>query len=112
MAVLQLKQRPTYWAGQSAIEDLVAQITTVARALQQPERRISQTLLDMGYANGCVPDTGNVRALLDVTRDTTTVQSPVWCPFALSKEKVLGGVGLLNLLQFVKNTAQGVAAVG
>ena len=43
MAVLQLKQRPTYWAGHSAIEDLAARITTVARALQQRERRIPQT---------------------------------------------------------------------
>ena len=39
-------------------------------------------------------------------RDTRTVQAPVWRPFALSKEKVTGGVGLLNLLQFAKDTAQ------
>ena len=31
IAVLQLKQRPTYWAGHPALEDLAAQITTVAR---------------------------------------------------------------------------------
>ena len=106
MAVLQLKQGPTYWAGHPAIEDLAARITTVARALQQCERRIPQTLRDMGYADGCVPDTGNVRAPLDVRRDARTVQGPVWRPFALSKEKVTGGVGLLNLLQFAKDTAQ------
>ena len=53
----------------------------------------------MGYADGCVPDTGNVRAPLDVKRDTTVVHAPVWGPFALSKEKVACGVGLLNLLQ-------------
>ena len=94
MAVLQLKQR--------AIEDLAARITTVARALQQRERRITQTLRDMGYADRCVPDTGNVRAPLDVRRDARTVQAPVWRPFALSKEKVTGGVGLLNLLHFAK----------
>ena len=34
MAVLQLKPRPTYWAGYPAIRDLAARITTVARALQ------------------------------------------------------------------------------
>ena len=106
MAVLQLKQRPTYWAGHPAIEDLAARITTVARVLQQRERRISQTLCDMGYADGCVPDTGNVRAPLYVRRDARTVQAPVWHPFALSKEKVTGGVGLSNLLHFAKDVAQ------
>ena len=60
----------------------------------------------MGYADGCVPDTGNVRAPLDVRRDARTVQAPLWHPFALSKEKVTGGVGLLNLLHFAKDTAQ------
>ena len=106
MAVLQLKQRPTYWAGHPAIEDLAARITTVARALQQRERRIPQTLPDMGYADGCAPDTGNVKAPLDMRRDARTVQAPVWRPFALSKEKVTGGVGLLNLLHFAKGVAQ------
>ena len=105
-AVLQLRQRPTYLAGHPAIEDLAARITTVARALQQRERRIPQTLRDIGYADGCAPDTGNVRAPLDVRRDARTVQAPVWRPFALSKEKVTGGVGLLNLLHFAKDTAQ------
>ena len=106
IAVLQLKQRPTYWAGHPAIEDVAAQITTVARALQQRERGIPWTLRDMGYADGCVPDTGNVRAPWDVKRDTRTVHAPVWSPFALFQEKVTGGVGLLNLLQFAKDTAQ------
>ena len=106
MAVLQLKQRPTYWAGHPAIEDLAARITTVARALQQREESIPQTLRDMGYADGCAPDTGNVRAPLDVMRDARTVQALVWRPFALSKEKVTGGVGLLNLLHFAKDVAQ------
>ena len=73
---------------------------TVARALQQRERRIPPPLRDMGYADGCVPDTGNVRVLSGVRRDTSTVQAPVWRPFALSKEKITCGVGLLNLLQF------------
>ena len=90
----------------SIIEDVAARIMTVARALQQRERRVPQTLRDMGYADGCVPDTGNVRAPLDVRRDARTVQAPVWRPFALSKEKVTGGVGLLNLLHFAKDTAQ------
>ena len=102
-AVLQLKQRPTYWAGDRAVEDLEARITTVTRALQQRERRTPQTLRDMGNADGCVPDTGNLRALLDVRRDTRTMQAPVWRPFALSKEMVTGRVGLLNLLQFAKD---------
>ena len=106
IAVLQLKQGPTYWAGHPAIEDLAARITTVARALRQHERRIPETLRDMGYSDGCVPDTGNMRAPLDVRRDTRTVQAPVWRPFALSKEEVTGGVGLLNLLQFARDTAQ------
>ena len=106
MAVLQLKQRPTYWAGHPAIEELAARITTVARALQQRERRIHQTLRDMGYADGCTPDAGNVRAPLDVRRDARTVQAPVWRPFALSKEKVTCGVGLLNLLHFARDVAQ------
>ena len=106
MAVLQLKRRPTYWAGHPAIDDLAARITTVARALQQRERRITQSLRDMGYADGCVPDTGNVRAPLDVRRNARTVQAPVWRTFALSKEKVTGGVGLLNLLHFAKDVAQ------
>ena len=35
MAILQLKHRPTHWAGHPAIQDLAARITTVARALQQ-----------------------------------------------------------------------------
>ena len=100
IAVLQLKQRPSYWARHPAIEDLAAGITSVARALQQRERKIPQTLRDMGYADGCVPDTGNVRAPLDVRWDIRTVQAPVWRPFALRKEKVTGGVRLLNLLQF------------
>ena len=104
IAVLQLEQGPTYWAGHPATEDLATRITTVARALQQRERRIPQTLRDMGYADGCVPDTGNVRAPLDVRRDTGTVQTPVWRPFALSKEKVTGGAYLLNLLHFAKDT--------
>ena len=94
MAVPQLKQRPTYWAGHPAIEDLAARKTTVARALQQLERRIPQTFGDMGYADGCVPDTGNVRASLDVRRDARSVQAPVWRPFALSKVKVTGDVRL------------------
>ena len=34
------------------------------------------------------------------------MQAPVWRPFALSKEKVTAGVGLLNLLQFAEDTAQ------
>ena len=34
------------------------------------------------------------------------MQAPVWRLFAQSKEKVTGGVGLLNLLTFVKDTAQ------
>ena len=84
IAVVQLKQRPAYSAGHPAIEDPAARIMTVARALQQCERRIPQTLRDMGYADGCVQDTGNVRAALDVRRDTRTVQAPVWRPFALS----------------------------
>ena len=106
MAVLQLKQRPMYWAGNPAIEDLAAHITTVARALQQRQRRICQILRDMGYVDGCVPDTGNVMAPLDVRRDTTAVQAPVLRPFALSIEKVTCVVSLLNLMQFEKNTAQ------
>ena len=106
MAVLQLKQRSTFWAGHPVIEDLVARITTVARALQQCERRIPQTLRHMGYADGCVTDTGNVGAPLDVRRDARTVQAPVWRPFALSKEKVTSGVGLLNWLHFAKDVAQ------
>ena len=106
MTVLQLKQRPTYWAGHPAIEDLAARMTTVARALQQGERRLPETLRDMGNADGCVPDTGNVRAPLNVRTDARTVQAPVWRPFALSKEKVTGGVGLLNLLHFAKDVAQ------
>ena len=106
IAVLQPKQRQTYWAGHPAIEDQAARVTTVARALQQRERRIPQTLRDMVYSDGCLPDTGNVRAQLDVRRDTRTVQAPVWRPFALSKKKVTGRVGLLNLLQFAKDTAQ------
>ena len=60
----------------------------------------------MGYADGCTPDTRNVRAPLDVRRDATTVQAPVWRPFAVSKEKVTGGVGLLNLLHLAKDVAQ------
>ena len=106
MAVLQLKQRLTHWGGHPAIEDAAAGITTVARALQELERRIVQTLRDMSYADGCVPDTGSVRPPLDVRRDTRTVQAPGWRLFALSKEKVTGGVGLLNLLQFAMDTAQ------
>ena len=106
MAVLQLKQRPAYWAGHPAFEDLAARITTVARALQQRERRIPETLRDLGYADRCAPDTGNVRAPLDVRRDARTVQAPVWRPFALSKEKVTGGVGLFNLLHFAKDNKQ------
>ena len=108
MAVLQLEQRPRCWAGHPAIEDLAARMTTVARALQQRERRIPPPpLCDMGYADGCVPDTGNVRVLSGVRRDTSTVQAPVWRPFALLKEEVTCGVGLLNLLQFAEDTAQG-----
>ena len=34
------------------------------------------------------------------------MQAPVWRPFALSKEKVTSGVGLVNLLHFAKDTAQ------
>ena len=34
------------------------------------------------------------------------MQAPVWRLFALSKEKVTGGVGLLNLLHFAKDTAK------
>ena len=34
------------------------------------------------------------------------MQAPVWRPFTLSEKKVTGGVGLLNLLQFAKDTAQ------
>ena len=34
------------------------------------------------------------------------MQAPVWHPFALSKEKVTGGVGLFNLLHFAKDAAQ------
>ena len=34
------------------------------------------------------------------------MHAPVWRPFALSKEKVSGGVGLLNLLHFAKDVAQ------
>ena len=105
-AVLQLKQRPTYCAGYPAIEDLAARITTVARALQQRERRIPQILRDMGYADWCVPGTGIVRAPLDVRRDARIVQAPVSRLLALSKEKVTGGVGLLNLLHFAKDAAQ------
>ena len=106
IAVLQLKQRPTYCAGYPAIENLAARITIVARALQQHVRRVPQTLLDIGYADSCVPDTGNVIAPLDVRRDTRYLQAPVWRTFALSKEKVTGGIGLLNFLQFAKDTAQ------
>ena len=106
IAVLQLQRRPTYWAGHPAIEALAARITTVAQAVQQRERRIRQNLRDMGYADGCVPDTGNLRAPLDVRGDTTTVHAPVWLPFALSKEKATCGLGLLNLLQFAKDKAQ------
>ena len=32
----------------------------------------------MGYTDSCVPDTGNVRAPLDVRRNARTVQAPVW----------------------------------
>ena len=107
MALLQLKRTPTYGAGHPAIEeDLAARITTVGRALQQRERRIPHTLRDMGYADGCVPDTRNVRAPLDVRRDTRTVRAPLWRPLALSQEKVTGCVGLLHLLHFAKDTAQ------
>ena len=106
IAALRLKKRPTYWAGHPATEDLAAWKTTVARALQQRERRIRQNLHDMGYADRYVPDTGKVRAPLDVRTDTSTVQAPVWRPLALSKEKVTCGVGLLNLLQFAKDKPQ------
>ena len=34
------------------------------------------------------------------------MQAPVWRPLALSKEKVTGSVGQLNLLHFAKDTAQ------
>ena len=60
----------------------------------------------MGYEDDDAPDAGNVRAPLDVRRDATAVQAPVWRPFAQAKEKVIGGVGVLNLLHFVKDTAQ------
>ena len=96
MPVLQLKWRPTYWAGHPAIEDLAARITTVARTLQQRESRLPQTLRDMGYADDCAPDTGNVRAPSDVRRDKRTVQALVWRPLALWRERVALGVGLLN----------------
>ena len=39
------------------------------------------------------------------------MQAPVWRPFALSKEKVTGCVGPLNLLQFAKDTAQHTSRV-
>ena len=106
MALLQLKQRPTYWAGHRAIQDLATQITALTRALQQQKRRIFKTLRDMGFADGYVPEAGNVRAPLDVMRDIAVVQALVWRPCALSKEKVTGGVGLFNLLQFANDTAQ------
>ena len=32
------------------------------------------------------------------------MQAPVWLPFALSKERVTGGVRLLKLLQFANDT--------
>ena len=101
-ALLQLKQRPTYFAGHPTIEDPAARISTVAQALQQREGRSSQTLRDLGYADGRVPDARNVRAPFDARRDSAAVQAPVWRPFTLSKEKVMlivrGGVGLSNLL--------------
>ena len=78
----------------------------MAPALQQRERGITRTLHDMGYVDGFVSDTGNVRAPLDGRRDTTAVQSPVWRPFAKLKEKVTCGVGLPKLFQFAKDTAQ------
>ena len=34
------------------------------------------------------------------------MQAPVWRRFILSKGKAAGGVGLLNLLQFAKDTAK------
>ena len=105
-AVLQLNHRRTYLARHPAIEDLAARITTVARALQQRKKRNWETLRDMAYADHYVPDTGSVRLPFDVSRDTTAVQSPVWRPFALSKEKVTCGVRLLNWLHLAKDTAQ------
>ena len=74
--------------------------------------RIIEILITLMYnlsavtAAVTVPDTGNVRAPLNVRRDARTVQAPVWRPFALSKEKVTGVVGLLNLLHFAKDVAQ------
>ena len=67
---------------------------------------MSQTLRDLGYADGCVPNTKNVRAPMDMRRDTIAVQAPLWRLFALLKEKVTCCVRLLNLLQFEKDTAQ------
>ena len=78
----------------------------MARALRQCEGRISQTLCDMEYADGYVPDTRNVRAPLDVRRDSAAGQAPLWCPFALPKEKITCSVGVLTLLQFAEDTAQ------
>ena len=106
MAVLQLKKRPTYWAGHRTTEDLASRLTTVVRAPDQRKAGISKTLRDVGYADGCVPDAANVRASLDVKRDTTGVQAQVWHLFALSKEMVTGGVSLFNLLHSAKDTAQ------
>ena len=34
------------------------------------------------------------------------MQAPMWHPFAVSKEKVTRGVGLLHLLQFTNDTGQ------
>ena len=105
MAVLQLKQNSTYWAGLLGIEDLAARIMTEGRALQQRERRILQALPDMGYADCCVPDTGKVRTPLDVRRDTTAVQARCCTRLPCRRKLKTGGVGLLNLLQFSKDTA-------
>ena len=99
-------QRRTYWTDHRTVQYLAPHITTVARAPQQQERGITQTVRDMGYVDDCVPNTGNVRALLEVRRDTTAVQAIMWPLFALSKEKVTCGIGLLNLLQFAQDTAQ------
>ena len=39
-------------------------------------------------------------------KDPTAVQAPVWRPFALSKERVTGYFGLLDLMQCAKDPAQ------
>ena len=104
LAVLLLRDAPSYWHGHPSLQEVERRVPVVARMLGNTEGTFASILRDLGFAS-TRPFVRNIRAPLDIIR-RVPAKRPHWRPLCLSKEKVSSNVSLLNLLQITRDLTQ------